>query len=103
MEFCILLVVGREECYGYSLVQRLRELPNLSLSEGTVYPALARLIDDGLVRATRRPSPKGPPRRYLTLTAAGRKRLREMSTHWWSLRASVEALMPAEEDGDRDA
>ena len=102
VEFCILLVVGGEECYGYSLVQRLRGLPNLNFTEGTVYPALARLIEDGLIRVTERPSPLGPPRRYLSLTANGKNRLKEMSDHWQSVRASVETLTQTQAKGDRD-
>jgi PadR family transcriptional regulator PadR len=102
VEFCILLVIGSEECYGYSLVQRLRGAPNLSFTEGTVYPALARLIDEGLIRATGRASPMGPPRRYLSLTALGKRRLTEMSAHWLGVCSSVEALMRVLKRGDSD-
>lgn len=103
VEFCILLVVGSEESYGYSLVQRLRRAPNLSFTEGTVYPALARLIEEGLIRATERPSPMGPPRRYLSLTPSGKRRLTEMSHHWLGVCSSVETLMQALKKGDSDA
>ena len=102
VDFCILLVVGSEESYGYSLVQRLRGAPNLSFTEGTVYPALTRLIEEGLIRATQRPSPMGPPRRYLSLTASGKRRLTEMSNHWLGVCSSVETLMQALKKGDSD-
>ncbi len=102
VELCILLAVGSEESYGYSLVQRLRGAPKLSFTEGTVYPALARLIEEGLIRATERPSPMGPPRRYLSLTAKGKGRLTEMSNHWLGLCSSVETLMQAVQKGDSD-
>ena len=102
VEFCILLVVGSEESYGYNLVQRLREMPNLTFTEGTVYPALARLIDDGLIRTTERRSPLGPPRRYLSLTARGSVRLAEIRNHWLGVCTSVETLMRTLEKGDSD-
>ena len=102
VEFCILLVVGSEECYGYSLVQRLRGVTNLSFTESTVYPALARLIDEELIRTTERPSPMGPTRRYLSLTAGGKRRLKEMSNHWLGVCSSVEGLMEALKEGDSD-
>jgi PadR family transcriptional regulator PadR len=102
VEFSILLVVGTEESYGYRLVQRLRGAPNLSFTEGTVYPALARLIEEGLIRATERPSPMGPPRRYLSLTAGGKRRLTEMSDHWLGVCRSVETLMDALKKGHPD-
>ena len=100
VDVCILLVVGSEECYGYSLVQRLREAPNLSFTESTVYPALTRLLEEGVIRATQRPSPMGPPRRYLSLTASGKRRLAEMSNHWLGVCSSVETLMQALSKGD---
>ena len=103
VEFCILLVVESEESYGYSLVQKLRSTPNLSFTEGTVYPALGRLIEDGLVRATKRPSSKGPPRRYLSLTAAGKLRLAEMSNYWLGICSSVDTLIQLLNKGDSDA
>ena len=95
VEFCILLVVGREESYGYDLVRKLRDTPTLSFTEGTVYPALARLIEEGLIRATERHSSVGPPRRYLSLTRSGRDRLAEMGRHWLGVCGSVETLMQA--------
>lgn len=102
VEFCILLVVASEEAYGYQLVQRLRETPDLSFTEGTVYPALARLIEEGLIRTTERPSPMGPPRRYLSLTRKGKRRLTEMSSHWAGVCSSVGVLMQALKKGDSD-
>jgi PadR family transcriptional regulator PadR len=101
VEFCILLVIGSEkESYGYSLVQRLRSVPDLSFTEGTVYPALARLIEEGLIQATEKSSPMGPPRRYLSLTGRGKRRLAEMINHWRSVGRSVETLMQISEKGD---
>ena len=102
VEFCILLAVAREESYGYGLVQRLRGVPNLDFTEATVYPALARLIEDGLIRTAERPSPMGPLRRYLSLTARGKRRLTEMSDHWLSVCKSVGTLMKAVGQGDSD-
>ena len=93
VEFCILLVVAEERTYGYRVVRRLQEMPPLGFEEGTVYPALARLIDEGLIRVTARMSPLGPPRRYLSLTADGRQRLKHMRNQWLRVGASVEALM----------
>ena len=102
VDFCILLVVGSEELYGYSLVRRMRDMPNLSFTEGTVYPALARLIEDNLVRTTERRSSQGPPRRYLSLTRRGRHRLAEMRAHWLGVCGSVETLMHISRKGGSD-
>jgi len=94
VEFCILLAVAEEKTYGYQLLQRLQDLPPLGFRAGTVYPALARLIDGGLIRVAARSSPLGPPRRYLSLTADGRQRLRHMRNECLRVGASVTSLMP---------
>jgi PadR family transcriptional regulator PadR len=101
VDYCILLALADEESYGYGLVQRLRGVPNLDFTEATVYPALARLIEEGLVRTSLRASPLGPPRRYLSLSAEGRRRLAEMREHWIGVVGSVEALMKSAGEGER--
>ncbi len=65
--------------YGYSLVRVLCERGLVSLKEGTIYPILARLDRDGLVRAEWAESDQGPPRKYYTLTASGRQLFDELS------------------------
>ena len=102
VDFCVLLAVAREETYGYALVERLRGVPYLNFTESTVYPSLARLIEEGLIRTTERPSPMGPARRYLCVTADGKRRLAEMKKHWEGVCGSVETLIQALERGGSD-
>ena len=56
------------EAYGYQILQRLSRAEALTISESAVYPILARLAADGLVKVRVGPSPNGPPRRYYKLT-----------------------------------
>jgi len=58
--------------YGYSLIRVLADSSSVSLKEGTVYPILARLNRDGLVRSEWIESEQGPPRKYYSLTPQGR-------------------------------
>ena len=102
VDFCILLALADQESYGYGLVQRLRGVPNLDFTESTVYPALARLIEEGLILTAERPSPMGPPRRYLSVSADGKRRMAEMRDHWLGVCSSVETLMKALEKGISD-
>ncbi len=62
-----------ERHYGYSLVRVLSESGSISLKEGTVYPILARLDRDGLVRSEWVESDQGPPRKYYALTSSGQQ------------------------------
>lgn len=69
----------RERHYGYSLIRVLSENSSISLKEGTIYPILARLDRDGLVRSGWVESDQGPPRKYYTLTSSGRQLFDELN------------------------
>ena len=73
LELAIMGSLYSEQHYGYSLVRVLMGDGSLSLREGTVYPILTRLDKEGLVRSEWVESDQGPPRKYYSLTANGRK------------------------------
>ena len=69
--------------YGYSLLQRLAER-GLEIEQGTLYPLLRRLEEQGLLSSDWKVD--GPrPRKYYELNAAGRKTLANLETHWLEL------------------
>jgi PadR family transcriptional regulator PadR len=72
LELAVLSALYRERHYGYSLVRGLAAPGSIEIKEGTVYPILARLAREGLVRSEWIESSQGPPRKYYELTAAGR-------------------------------
>ena|SRR5688572_4419284 len=78
LELAVMGILYSERHYGYSLVRVLTERGSISLKEGTIYPILARLNQDGLVRSEWVESVQGPPRKYYTLTASGRKLFDEL-------------------------
>jgi|SRR6185437_5129829 PadR family transcriptional regulator PadR len=63
--------------HGYGIAQHIQRLSNdvLRVEEGSLYPALQRLLAKGWVRAEWRVTPTGRRARYYTLTPAGRKQL----------------------------
>ena len=73
VELAVLAALYRGRHYGYSLARVLTESGTIILKEGTIYPILARLNRDGLVRSEWMESGQGPPRKYYSLTPAGRK------------------------------
>jgi PadR family transcriptional regulator PadR len=73
LELAIMGVLYQESHYGYSLVRRLTRDVSVNLKEGTVYPILSRLDREGLVHGHWVESSQGPPRKYYSLTAAGRR------------------------------
>jgi len=72
LELAVLAALHRRSHYGYSLVRSLTTPGSLDIKEGTVYPILARLSREGLVRSEWVESSQGPPRKYYELTASGR-------------------------------
>lgn len=65
--------------YGYSLVRALSRSGSIPLKEGTIYPILARLDREGLVRSEWVESDQGPPRKYYQLTSSGQQLFKELS------------------------
>jgi len=92
LDFCILNALKRGESYGYEIVQNLKAIEELSVSESTVYPILTRLRAEGLLKVRDVPSPSGPPRRYFSLTVAGKIRAAEMNAYWDLLGQAINRL-----------
>lgn len=89
LEFLTLNILNQGETYGYEIVQKLKQLEGMDITESTVYPILARLKKDGYAQTRSQPSPGGPPRRYFKLTAQGKSRLVRMNQYWASLNKSI--------------
>ena len=100
LELAVMGVLYHERHYGYSLIRVLSESGSISLKEGTIYPILARLDRDGLVRSEWVESDQGPPRKYYALTASGRQLFDELSQEFGLLVSLVQrkwkVTVPAE-------
>jgi PadR family transcriptional regulator PadR len=103
LELLLLNVIAKGESYGYEIVQKLRQVDGLQVTESTVYPILERLRKDGYVGVRREPSPNGPMRRYYSLTPAGKYRVAEMNDYWDGLSRSTAELRDLQEGESRDA
>lgn len=88
LEMCVLAVIAGRETYPPEIIEKL-EGTNLLVKEGTLYPLLIRLKNDGLVDYIWREGVKGPPRKYFTITEDGKIFLEELATGWREL---VEAV-----------
>ncbi len=93
-ELCVLAAIHRlREVYGYQLIQFLHEHGGLELTESTVYPLLARLAREGNLQVRSAASPSGPPRRYYSLTASGKRLLKGMTDHWKLVSQSIHPIL----------
>lgn len=73
----ILRVLSRQPLHGYAIAQRIRHVSaeELSVEEGSLYPALQKLLIKGWVKAAWRESDSGRQVREYRLTASGRRQL----------------------------
>jgi transcriptional regulator len=79
--------------YGIATLVRERTAGDLAVEDAALYQALHRLDRQGLVEAEWRPSENNRRARYYTLTATGRKRLREETANWRRYSRAVEAVL----------
>jgi DNA-binding PadR family transcriptional regulator len=77
--------------YGYSLRQLL-DAKGMSIEEGTLYPLLRRMEEQGLLQSEWKIE-DGPPRRYYRRSKEGERVYRSLAAHWRALVGTVEGLM----------
>jgi PadR family transcriptional regulator PadR len=92
LEYCVLALLSHGEKYGLELAGDLTER-ELIASEGSLYPLLARMRENGLVEPRWDASGTGRPRRYYAITDAGTEQLTSFAGVWTSLAAQVNALL----------
>lgn len=91
LEFCILSVLKERDAYTSEILDTLRGA-KLLVVEGTVYPLLTRLKNDGLLNYRWEESTSGPPRKYYGLTEIGHTFLKELNGTWTELSDAVNII-----------
>jgi PadR family transcriptional regulator PadR len=91
LEYCILLILSRKDMYATNIINQLKEV-KMIVVEGTLYPLLMRQKNAGLLAYRWEESTQGPPRKYYTITDAGRQFLETLDISWSELVASINSL-----------
>ena len=99
LDLLILKSVSLGPLHGYGVLLRIGQISKgaLLIEQGALYPALFRLVRQGLLKATWGISENNRRAKYYELTAAGRKRLREETESWNRLAAAIGAALKAGE------
>jgi PadR family transcriptional regulator, regulatory protein PadR len=92
LDMCVLAVIAEQETYPPEIIKRLKGT-DLVVVEGTLYPLITRLKNDGLVDSIWREGKNGPPRKYFTITSQGRVFLSELSDSWGQFIQSVNQVI----------
>jgi transcriptional regulator len=98
LDLLILKAVSLGPLHGYGVLLRIGQISGqaLLIEQGALYPALFRLVRQGLLKANWGTSENNRRAKYYELTAAGRKRLREEVQGWNRLAAAIGSALAAE-------
>ncbi len=96
LEYCILSIISRGEIYASDIIAELKKA-ELLVVEGTLYPLLTRLKNNGLLSYSWQESTSGPPRKYYQITAEGTEVLQKLDITWKELEFAVKISI-----GNRD-
>jgi len=97
LEMLILKAVSLKPLHGYGVLLRIRQISGdaLDIPQGSLYPALYRLEHQGLIAAEWGQSENNRRAKYYTVTAAGRRRLRQETAGWNRLVSAIAAALNA--------
>jgi PadR family transcriptional regulator PadR len=101
LDLAVLASLWSGRLYGLEILKRLESDSSLLVPEGTVYPLLSRLKDEGWVDAEWVEAEAGHPRKYYRLTASGRRHLVKMAQAWSRFAASLDRLLVPVRKEDR--
>ena len=93
LEYCVLSIISRRgEAYTSDVIEVLRDA-DLLVVEGTVYPLLTRMKNNGLLTYRWEESREGPPRKYFRLTPEGAALLADLEQEWNAITASIQKVV----------
>jgi transcriptional regulator len=101
LDLLILKVVALGPLHGYAIAQRLQQISRdvVQVQQGSLYPALHRLENRGLLAADWKVSDTGREAKFYRLTAKGRTRLGAEEASWRRLAEAVGLILAAREGG----
>jgi PadR family transcriptional regulator PadR len=98
LDLLILKAVSLGSLHGYGILLRIGQISRgaLLIEQGALYPALFRLVHQGLLKASWGTSDNNRRAKYYELTATGRKRLRQEQDGWNRLVAAMGSALDSE-------
>jgi len=91
LEMCVLALLSKGDNYAYDIASRMAEA--VGMGEGTIYPLMRRMQNDGLVSTYLQESESGPPRKYYRLTKTGALALKSQVAEWMAFEAAVRKIL----------
>ena len=95
LDLLLLKILALEPLHGWAIGQRLRQVSRevLQVSDGSLYPALHKLEQQGWIRSEWRPSENNRRAKFYSLTRLGRRHLEREAADWERLSAAISAIV----------
>lgn len=91
LELCVLAMLEGQDRYGYELVNEISK--RIQMADGTIYPLLKRLKEEGFLTTYLAESQEGPPRKYYRITELGKKTNTANLNEWNDFSKSVDLFL----------
>ena len=97
LDLLILRTLDLGPLHGWGIAKRIRQLSSevLAVQQGSLYPALYRLQDQGWIRSEKDESDEGRTIKVYSLTPRGRRQLEKETESWRRLSAAIEQVLQA--------
>ncbi len=97
LDMLILKTLALEPMHGWGISQRIQQISSgvLNVNQGSLYPALYRLEEQGWIRSEWGSSDNNRQAKYYKLTRTGRKQLDQETANWQRLSAAIEQILQA--------
>ena len=99
LDMLILKAISLTPMHGYAIAQHLRQVSKdvLQIEEGSLYPALQRVLANGWAKAAWRETPTRRRARYYTITVAGREQLGEKVSSFQRMQGAIQRVLRTQE------
>ncbi len=95
LDLLILRTIAPEPMHGWAIAKRIQQISQevLQVQQGSLYPALHRLEQQGWIRAKWAESETGRQAKFYSLTAAGRRQMEQETENWNRLSAAIDLVI----------
>lgn len=99
LDMLLLKIVALEPMNGYAISQRLKQVSSdiLQVSDGSLYPALHKLEQEGWIRAEWKTTENGRRAKYYSLTRLGQRQLEKETDNWGRLSMAISRVVKLKE------
>jgi PadR family transcriptional regulator PadR len=98
LDLLLLKIVALEEMHGWAISQRLKQISGevLQVSDGSLYPALHKLEQEGWIAAEWKPTENNRRAKFYSLTRLGRRQLAKEAADWDRLSSAITSVVKLE-------